>query len=247
MAQPAVLFDVGDTLWHSSEAPPAAEFRRIAALRAGEFLKGAGLPHGDAARVARVAWDALEQAMRLARSTDLKEPDYVLAARAALERAGLKLGAKQAEDLMESIYVSGEEAGKVAFPGARETLETLRERGFRLGIVTNRAFGGSRFGADLAATGLDAAWDTVVVSVEVGYLKPHPATFQRALAELELSSNQAVMVGNSLAEDIAGAQQVGMAAAWKRSAPDAEGVVPDYVFDDLPQLLDWDRLRLAAP
>jgi len=51
------------------------------------------------------------------------------------------------------------------------------------------------------------------------------------------------MVGNSLLEDIGGAQALGMLGAWKRSEPDAEGVVPDFMFDDLPELLDWNPLR----
>ena len=53
------------------------------------------------------------------------------------------------------------------------------------------------------------------------------------------------MVGNSLAEDVAGAQALGIAAAWKRSAPDAEGVIPDFTFDELSELLAWDALREA--
>jgi FMN phosphatase YigB (HAD superfamily) len=51
------------------------------------------------------------------------------------------------------------------------------------------------------------------------------------------------MVGNSLLEDVAGAQALGIRAAWKRSAPDDEGVEPDFVFDDVPELLDWDVLK----
>jgi FMN phosphatase YigB (HAD superfamily) len=51
------------------------------------------------------------------------------------------------------------------------------------------------------------------------------------------------MVGNSLLEDVAGAQALGMRAAWKRSTPDAEGVEPDFVFDEVPELLDWHALE----
>jgi FMN phosphatase YigB (HAD superfamily) len=54
------------------------------------------------------------------------------------------------------------------------------------------------------------------------------------------------MVGNSLAEDVAGAQRLGMAAAWRRSAPDAEGVIPDYVFDEVRELLDIPELKAVA-
>lgn len=242
----AVLFDVGDTLWHSAEAPPAAEFRRLAAERAAAFLGVEGRKHYDAALVARVAWGALEEAMRHARATDRVEPDYAEAARAALRGIDLELTRTQAGDLLEAIYVSGEDGGKAAYDGAREVLDTLRGRGFKLGIVTNRAFGSRRFREDLEAAGLEIGWDANAVSVEVGFLKPHPAIFQSALRELDVEAADAVMVGNSLLEDIAGAQALGMPAAWKRCAPDTEGVTPDFTFDDIEELLKWSLLERAA-
>jgi putative hydrolase of the HAD superfamily len=242
----AVLFDVGDTLWHSQAAPPAAEFRRLAAERAARFLNNAGLAHSDPKEIARIAWNALEAAQKRARATDKKEPDYAMVAQAALARVGLQLSVPDASALMEAIYVSGEDGGKAAYPDAAATLEELRARGFKLGIVTNRGFGGPRFREDLRAAGLDIGWDTVAVSVEVGYLKPHPATFQAALEELALRPAEAVMVGNSLAEDVAGAQSLGMLAAWRRCAADAEAVTPDFVFDELCELLEWDLLHGAG-
>jgi HAD superfamily hydrolase (TIGR01549 family) len=133
--------------------------------------------------------------------------------------------------------VSGAEAGKRAYDDAAAVLQELRGRGLKVGMVTNRAFGGPRFRGDLLAAGLDFEWDAEAVSVEVGYKKPHPRIFEHALAALGLRARAVLMVGNSLAEDVAGAQRLGMAAAWRRSAPDAEGVAPDFVFDELSELL----------
>jgi len=242
----AVLFDVGDTLWHAAGAPPPAEFRRRAAERAAAFMAAYGLNGAPPDALARACWDAMEDAMRAARSGSLVEPDYATVASRAARALGVHLSPDLAAAFLDAIYVSGAEGGKVAYPGARQTLETLRHRGFRLGIVTNRAFGGERFRADLRDAGLDIGWDAIAVSVEVGYLKPHPRLFQAALDQLGLEPHQAVMVGNSLAEDIAGAQRLGMAAAWKRSAPDAAGVTPDFAFDDVTELLTWSLLAEAA-
>jgi putative hydrolase of the HAD superfamily len=233
----AILFDIGDTLWHSRSAPPAEEFRRMAAERAAEALRGLGLNHPDPATVARCSWNAMEAAMRRARATDLVEPDYGAVSQAALRALGLELSREQAADLLEATYVSGIEGGKAPFPDASETLNELRERGFLLATVTNRAFGGERFRSDLRDAGLDIGWAAEAVSVEVGYLKPHPALFRFALEKLGVTAAEALMVGNSLAEDIAGAQRLGMRAAWRRSAPDAEGVIPDFTFDELIELL----------
>lgn len=242
----AILFDIGDTLWHARAAPAPAEFRRLAAARAAVALDALGQEHPDPATVARTAWLAMEDAMRTARATDFVEPDYGEVSRHALEGLGLRLSRDDAAALLEATYVSGIEGGKAPFDDARDVLLELRARGFLLGVITNRAFGGERFRADLRDAGLDIGWDAEAVSVEVGYLKPHPAIFEHALRQLAITPAEALMVGNSLAEDVAGAQRLGMAAAWRRSPPDAEGIIPEYAFTELSELLDIPALRKAC-
>jgi len=239
----AILFDVGDTLWHGLAAPPAEVFRAKAAERAAAYLSERNIRHEHAGELARACWNALEDAMRSARAGDRVEPDYGEVTSRAAARLGVSLTAAQGAEFIEAIYVSGAEGGKEAYDDARTTLETLRERGFLLGIVTNRAFGGERFRRDLVEAGLDIGWDAISVSVEVGYLKPHPAPFEHALEALGLGATEAVMVGNSLLEDVGGAQALGMRAAWKRSRPDADDVTPDFAFDELKELLQWPTLR----
>lgn len=209
----------------------------MAADRAAEELRCLGVRDADPALVARSAWDALDEAMRRARATDLVEPDYGEVCQAAMLELGIDLTREQAANLLEATYISGVEGGKAAYPDARSTLIALRERGFRLGIVTNRAFGGERFRADLRNAGLAIGWDAEAVSVEVGYLKPHPALFEAALQQLAAAPAEVLMVGNSLAEDIAGAQALGMPAAWRKSPRDADGVEPDYTFCEVAELL----------
>jgi len=242
----AVLFDIGDTLWHSAAAPPPEEFRRLAAERAARTLRSFNLSYPDPAFVSRAAWNAMEAAMKQARVTDFAEPDYGEVTQHAMRELGLDLTREQAAFLLESTYISGIEGGKVPYEDAVEVLTELRHRGFLLGVVTNRAFGGERFRADMRDAGLDIGWDAEAVSVEVGYLKPHRTLFDHALDQLSVEPHDALMVGNSLAEDIAGAQSIGMLAAWRRSAPDTEGVSPDFVFDELTELLDLPILREAC-
>ena len=218
----------------------------MAADRAAEELRCLGVRDADPGVVARSAWDALDEAMRRARATDLVEPDYGEVCHAAMLDLGIALTREQAANLLEAMYISGAEGGKAAYPDARVTLIELRRRGFQLGIVTNRAFGGERFRTDLRSAGLDIGWDAVAVSVEVGYLKPHPALFEAALEQLGAAPAEVLMVGNSLAEDIAGAQALGMRAAWRKSPRDAEGVEPDYTFCEVAELLALPALDRSA-
>lgn len=242
----AILFDIGGTLWHAQDAPPPDEFRRLAAERAASELQRLGLHHPDPGMVARAIWNGLTNAMRDARLGDLMEPDYASVSQAILAQLGLCLSVRDAGRLLEATYISGAEGGKAAFADARPTLLELRRRGFKLGIVTNRAFGGERFRADLHDAGLDIGWDAEAVSVEVGYIKPHPAIFRWVLERLRVEPQESLMVGDSLAEDIAGAQRLGIAAAWRRKEPDATGVIPDFEFDEVGELLQLPELARAV-
>lgn len=218
----------------------------MAAERAATFLREAGFAFDDPALISRTAWDAMEQAAILAKRTTGIEPDYGEVAREALVGVGMPMTVEEARQLLEAIYVSGPEGGKIAYPDAASTLVELKRRGFLLGMATNRSFGGERFREDLRSAGLDIGWAASAVSVEVGFIKPHPGLFEAALEALGTPPGETLMVGNSLAEDIAGSQALGMLAAWKRSKPDAEGVVPDFEFDEVRELLNIPLLQ-AAP
>ena len=81
-----------------------------------------------------------------------------------------------------------------------------------LGLVTNGASCLQR--EKLAASGLAGRFAAVTVSGEVGVGKPDPAIFAHALEALDADAADAVMVGNSLAHDVAGARAAGIRAVW---------------------------------
>jgi putative hydrolase of the HAD superfamily len=102
-----------------------------------------------------------------------------------------------------------------------------------LGLLTNGASCLQR--EKLAASGLAGRFAAVVVSGEVGVGKPDPAIFAHALEALGAQAADAVMVGNSLAHDVAGARAAGMRAVWvnrfghERPADDALVEVHDLL------------------
>ena len=73
-------------------------------------------------------------------------------------------------------------------------------------------------------------------------MKPHPGIFNRALTELGVAASQAVMVGDILEMDIAGAQGAGMRAIWLdargKGLPEEAPVRPDARIEQLGELLD---------
>jgi FMN phosphatase YigB (HAD superfamily) len=78
------------------------------------------------------------------------------------------------------------------------------------------------------------------VSCEVGYMKPHPRLFEHALEIIDVPAKHAVMVGDSLKADVAGAQALGMMAIWRRPRKlreEAAGIEPDFVVDELGEIL----------
>jgi len=111
-------------------------------------------------------------------------------------------------------------------PGAREALERLRSR-FRVALVTN---------ADeeiirplLALHGLDFAHGQTSEASRA--YKPSPRLYSDALAALGLAAGEALAVGDSWEEDVAGAAAAGLAAVWlnPEGRPSPEGGPPPAV------------------
>jgi putative hydrolase of the HAD superfamily len=87
------------------------------------------------------------------------------------------------------------------------TLAALRERGLKLGLVSNT---GRDLDAFVAHHGLDV--DVVVSSGAHGKIKPHPTIFRAALDRLGVEAQDATMVGDSVEDDVEGARALGMRA-----------------------------------
>jgi putative hydrolase of the HAD superfamily len=91
------------------------------------------------------------------------------------------------------------------FEDVLPALAELRARKLKLGLVSNTGRDLDRF---VAHHGLDV--DAVVSSGAHGKTKPHPTIFQAALERLGVEAEAAVMVGDSIEDDIEGASTVGM-------------------------------------
>lgn len=99
-----------------------------------------------------------------------------------------------------------------AMPGQAELLAWLKGR-YRLAVVSNFDYTPT-VRRILAEGGILACFETVVVSDAVGWRKPRPDIFERALAEMGVEPGECLFVGDRPEIDVAGAKGVGMAAAW---------------------------------
>lgn len=123
------------------------------------------------------------------------------------------------------------------FPDAEATLRKLSAT-YVLGLVTN---GASCLQRDkLRASGLSSYFEVVVVSGDVGVAKPDASVFGRALAEL--AADRAVMVGDSVENDVRGALAAGLRAVWVnrsgRPRPDDLDVPEVMSLSELPRVLE---------
>ena len=101
---------------------------------------------------------------------------------------------------------------QVAFrEGASTALDSAAETGV-VGLVTNGPERRQRVKLD--ALGITDRFDARVYAFDLPRRKPHADPFHRALAALDAEPERALHVGNSLAYDVAGAQNAGLAAAW---------------------------------
>ncbi len=274
-----ILFDLGSTLWHHAE--PAtwtaleteADLRAVAMLRT--LLPAEALPtmadEALGAALRRMIGDEIRHRHQV---TGDREPDFADVTAHALHTLGIAaadtpLGARVFEALRVRAVTS-----RVLFPDALPTLAELRARGYLLGIVTNRDYGGEPFLADLRQMGLldYVEPEHVAISGDVGYRKPHPAIFWHALNRLHVPLAEAAMVGDRLTADVYGAQQLGLFAVWRPwprewvaahdqelarggSDPRQPGELESEAVDDYPDAADdaddaslfaWARVREQA-
>lgn len=121
--------------------------------------------------------------------------------------------------------------------GALEMLIALRARGLKTAIISN---GHSKVqSAKIEITGLKDAVDLVVISEEVGLLKPDPRIFQLAAERLGVAPARCIFVGDNPEADVGGAEASGMAgvfysagASWPDTLP-----FPKYSIDTFGEVL----------
>jgi putative hydrolase of the HAD superfamily len=107
-------------------------------------------------------------------------------------------------------------------PDAVSTLEALRRRGHKLGLITVCSTDVVELWETTPFRGL---FDSTVFSAEVGISKPDPRIYELCCEQLDVRASDCLFVGDGANDELPGAEKVGMTALQLR-APGEELTEP---------------------
>jgi putative hydrolase of the HAD superfamily len=226
----AVIFDWGGTLtpWHAVDL---AEQWRVFARQVHSEEEEALSLGARILAAEEAAWGRGRSEHRSARLHEI------------LEEAGVDEGDLQRAAAL-AAYRRFWEPHTFTDVQVRPLWEGLRERGIRVGILSNTIWSRDYHRGVFERDGVLDLIDADVYSSELAWTKPHPQAFREAAAALAVEPGEAVYVGDRLFEDVHGSQAAGMRAIWvpHSKIPVAQqvsvDVVPDGVAHDLLDILD---------
>jgi HAD superfamily hydrolase (TIGR01549 family) len=205
----AVLFDVDFTLFRPGPELGPEGYRRV------------GERHGLALEPGRYAEARVDAIETLQRNHELVHDEEIWIAfteQIVLGMGGAPSGARACATEMVREWERHENFS--LYEDALPVLEELRRHGLKVALISN----GQRDLEEFAQHHVLEV-DAVVGSKAHGRVKPHASIFFAALEALDVSPDEAVMVGDSYEDDIEGARALGIRAI----------------------LLDRDGLQLDAP
>lgn len=123
------------------------------------------------------------------------------------------------------------------YPAVLETLGTLREQGYKLGIASDWGAGLPRI---LHSLGIAPYLDWALVSGLIGAAKPSPQFYRLVVQRAGVPADRVLHVGDSYYADVRGARTVGMDALvinWQRRPFPPLDVPIIHTIAELPGLL----------
>ena len=198
-----VFFDMGDTL--TTILPSWETLYVNVCARHGIHVEHDALV--AATREVFGALDADESRMTYEATEEADQRYYEEINGAILHRAGAPMN-DQMRTILEHLQAEFETPAHFhLFPDAIPTLESLRDVGYRLGIISNWSWNLPDLCDGLGITG---HFEHIVTSARVGASKPHRAIYDYALHWFGAQPSECVQIGDNAVADVAGARAVGM-------------------------------------
>lgn len=124
------------------------------------------------------------------------------------------------------------------YPGVADTIRQLHAK-YRLAIISD---GQAAYAVpELHAVGLANYFDPVIISGDFGYRKPDLRLFTAALSAMKMEPSEVLFVGNDFYRDVYGAQRLRIKTVYfmsNQGVQEKDGVKPDYIIYNFPELLD---------
>ena len=230
----AVLFDFGGTLFDYETTAPGERACLIElAHEAGITAEARDIRRAYRASLKHVFYEYLPQPYYLHRDMF----------RDALLGTAVHFGVTFTPEQLERYWTNQWRQRKRDFrlrDGVTETLLALRQRRLHLGIVSN--VDNNQFSHMMELAALEPYFDSLLTSEDVRSCKPDQAIFAEALRRARCLPQEVFFVGDSLQQDIVGANNAGMNSVliWSqfdRNPPDTYAK-PRHVIRHIPELLD---------
>lgn len=156
--------------------------------------------------------------------------DRLRAAGAPGDEAALRRAGERVAD------IEGDPAWYALYDETLPALDRLAQAGVEAVVVSNHVW---RLPEIVRALGAGAKFEGVVTSARVGARKPHPRIYEYALRLTSARPDEVVMVGDSLAADVAGAERAGIHGVYldRSGHPAPDGVFTIRTLLDIP--LEW--------
>ncbi|NLJ51356.1 MAG: phosphoglycolate phosphatase [Alcaligenaceae bacterium] len=154
---------------------------------------------------------------------------------------------KQAKEAFGRHYHANNGVFSQLYPSVTESLATLKNAGFKLGLVTNKAM---EFTIPLIEKkGLSDYFDVVIGGDSCEHKKPHPEPVLIALEKLQSTAQTAIFVGDSLndmkASEAAGVPCLIVPYGYNEGQPISKPLSGDLV-DDLAAAVRWIKSKNAT-
>ncbi|EIC5075087.1 HAD family hydrolase [Vibrio parahaemolyticus] len=151
-----------------------------------------------------------------------------------LAEDGIHIDAEQAQQA-QHYFDSARMGAFTFFPGVKEMLTDLRKH-YKLVVITNGPIFSQH--PKLKATKMDEWVDHIIVGGEEPEEKPAASIFQKALNLVDVKPEEALHIGDSLAADIAGANNMGILSVWVNAtgASNPTEITPNFEIRETVEL-----------
>ncbi len=151
-----------------------------------------------------------------------------------LAENGIHIDAEQAQQA-QHYFDSARMGAFTFFPGVKEMLTDLRKH-YKLVVITNGPIFSQH--PKLKVTQMDEWVDHIIVGGEEPEEKPAASIFQKALNLVDIKPEEALHIGDSLAADIAGANNMGILSVWVNAtgASNPTEITPNFEIRETVEL-----------